>query len=255
MQRRINVFNKQNILKPLNFHNSTISFFFSNKFSQIQRAQTHPFSEAAKEMIVNKSSDKDEIEKITKNNRARNTNDDSIQTENENSLFNENLLRILTTNKHNEYLKNFPIHSFNEYDKKILNSFQNKKPTMILSNNNTKSRYLLALGILNKVWENSSDENNFTDNISKEENGLFLSPTTMLKKRKININQQGFGKPRGALIISEKPEISMIYYRIFRLLDQNKLIRLSRIGSSMMAMSPIAEYQDVNYFFIIVNSN
>jgi hypothetical protein len=110
------------------------------------------------------------------------------------------------------------------------------------------------LGILNKIIENKQSfenpENNFSENISKEEKGLFLSPTTILKNKKLNTKQKKFGKPRGALIISEKPEISMIYYRIFRLLDPTKKIRLARIGSSMMAMSPIAEYQDVIYLFI-----
>jgi len=168
-------------------------------------------------------------------------------------LLNEDLINYIKSYKQNEYFRNFPLNNFTENDKSILKSFQNKKTTLLLSNNNTKSRYLLALGILNKLIENKQSfenpENNFSEIISKEDKGLFLSPTTILKNKKIITKQKQYEKPRGALIISEKPEISMIYYRIFRLLDPNKKIRLARIGSSMMAMSPIAEFQDVIFFF------
>ncbi len=166
-------------------------------------------------------------------------------------VLNENLINLIKLNKQNEYIKNFPFTNFNENDKNILKSFKNKKTTFFLSNNNTKSRYLLSLGIMNKIFESKDNcinsNNNHIEQISKEENGIFLSPTNILKNKKINTKQKKFDKPRGALIISEKPEISMIYYRLFRLLDNNKKIRLSRIGSSMMAMSPIAEFQDVIY--------
>ncbi len=181
--------------------------------------------------------------------------------ENIEDLLDEDLIKLVKINRQNEYYKNFPLNKLTDNDKSILQSFQNKKPTLILTNNNTKSRYLLALGIINKIIENKetfkNPENNFSVYISKEEKGLFLSPTTILKNKKFNTKQKQFGKPRGALIISEKPEISMIYYRIFRLLDPTYKIRLARIGSSMMAMSPIAEYQDViNYkskFQILIN--
>ena len=105
---------------------------------------------------------------------------------------------------------------------------------------------------INRLKENFSDEQNEENYLSKEEFGLFLSPYQIYKKRSMTMNKMGFGIPRGVLIISEVPEISMIYYKNFRMLCNNDL-RVSRLGGSMMSMSAISEQDDDmnNVIFII----
>jgi hypothetical protein len=143
-------------------------------------------------------------------------------------------------------------YNYNNNSKFILNDkietnlskiFENKKSSLILSDDQIKYRKILTQVTINRLKENFSDEQNEENYLSKEDFGLFLSPYQIYKKRSMTINKNGFGVPRGALIITDVPEISMIYYKFFRMFCNNNL-RVSRLGGSMMSMSAISEQDD-----------
>lgn len=202
-------------------------------------------------------------------------------------LFSNNLTRKFCTNvkiesnigndslEINEYFKMKIENIINDKVKKsIFESINKSRHSMVLCDSYSNGRYPCALAIMNHILnkkENEKEEeeegnsentkkedenqNDFlTKNKSEDESEKFFANSLEVfsethEKAEENEEKQ-YIKPRGALIICEKFEFIVNFYKTCRMLDEENKLRIVRVGTTLHSVSPTVDL-DVHILYII----
>jgi len=122
-----------------------------------------------------------------------------------------------------------------------LKAIQNNKDLLVLGEPNSGRTISIIASILQKILDNPTHKNNN----KKDNDDLFLNTEKLFEDNKKNIlknKDKRYSAPRGALVLSPRFEFTTKLYSIFRKLDSNNKIRMTRLGSSLQSICPMIEH-------------
>ena len=122
-----------------------------------------------------------------------------------------------------------------------MKAIQNNKDLLVLGEPNSGRTISIIASILQKILDNPTHKNNN----KKDNDDLFLNTEKLFEDNKKNIlknKDKRYSAPRGALVLSPRFEFTTKLYSIFRKLDSNNKIRMTRLGSSLQSICPMIEH-------------